>query len=207
MRTDWRVLVPVKVLATAKSRTGLPQAERAALALAMLADVLAAARACPAVASVHVLSADPEVARLARHLDASLIVSPAGPGLNAEVAHALADPALEGPVCVLVADLPALTAADLAGVLAAAPESVPSFVPSLDDGTTMLLLPPGTALMPAFGPRSAAMHARGATRIADASDRARLDVDTPADLGAAARLGLGERTAAWLRDRSLTTSA
>ncbi|MGC1289028.1 MAG: 2-phospho-L-lactate guanylyltransferase, partial [Streptosporangiaceae bacterium] len=55
----WSLVIPVKVLALAKSRlTGLPGGRRAELALAMAADAVTAASACPAVDSVIVVTDD-----------------------------------------------------------------------------------------------------------------------------------------------------
>src|SRR5260370_31458536 len=66
MRTDtplsWSVVIPVKVLAQAKSRlSGLADADRAAMALAMAADTVSAAVACPAIGAGIVVSDDPAV--------------------------------------------------------------------------------------------------------------------------------------------------
>src|SRR5487761_1489753 len=55
----WSVVIPVKVLARAKSRlTGLAGARRPELALALAADTVAAAVGCPEVAAVIVVSDD-----------------------------------------------------------------------------------------------------------------------------------------------------
>jgi 2-phospho-L-lactate guanylyltransferase len=72
------------------------------------------------------------------------------------------------------------------------------FVPDVPGtGTTLLAAPPGVPLDPRFGPGSAAAHAAsGAIRLEGDWPSLRQDVDTPADLVAAARLGLGPRSAA-----------
>jgi 2-phospho-L-lactate guanylyltransferase len=54
----------------------------------------------------------------------------------------------------------------------------------------------GTALDPQFGPDSCARHRRsGAIELTGAWPGLRCDVDTPADLVAARRLGVGAATA------------
>jgi 2-phospho-L-lactate guanylyltransferase len=65
-------------------------------------------------------------------------------------------------------------------------------------GTT-LLTAVGTALLPAFGPGSAAAHlAGGAVPLAGDWPGLLRDVDTPDDLRAALALGAGPRTRALL---------
>jgi 2-phospho-L-lactate guanylyltransferase len=61
----------------------------------------------------------------------------------------------------------------------------------------MLAVRPGTPLRPAFGPGSAARHVADAVTL-DAAPGLRCDVDTAADLQAAAELGVGPATAAAL---------
>ena len=56
---SWSLVIPVKVLALAKSRlSGLAGPRRAELALAMAADTVAAAVACPVIAAVIVVTDD-----------------------------------------------------------------------------------------------------------------------------------------------------
>ena len=63
MPLTWSVVIPVKVLARAKSRlAGLAGPARSELALAMAADTVRAAAACPAVAAVVVVTDDPAAA-------------------------------------------------------------------------------------------------------------------------------------------------
>lgn len=65
------------------------------------------------------------------------------------------------------------------------------------DGTVLLTAAPGVPLDPQFGPGSATAHARsGALALVGEWPTLRRDVDTPADLAAAAALGLGPHTAA-----------
>lgn len=100
-------------------------------------------------------------------------------------------------VVALTADLPAMRPEDLeAALVAAARTGRRAFVPDLEGtGTVLLAAPAGEALAPQFGPGSAAAHLRsGAVRLDGAWPSLRRDVDTAADLDAAARLGLGAHT-------------
>ncbi|GAA4247985.1 hypothetical protein GCM10022255_026120 [Dactylosporangium darangshiense] len=100
-------------------------------------------------------------------------------------------------VVALTADLPAMRPEDLESALvAAARTGRRAFVPDLEGtGTVLLAAPAGQALTPHFGPGSAAAHLRsGAVRLDGAWPSLRRDVDTAADLDAAARLGLGTHT-------------
>jgi 2-phospho-L-lactate guanylyltransferase len=80
------------------------------------------------------------------------------------------------------------------------PASARAFVAdATGTGTTLLAAAPGVELAPAYGPRSRQSHlASGAAELPGAPGL-RLDVDTPEDLQAAVRLGLGAATAAVVR--------
>ncbi|MGI4895505.1 MAG: hypothetical protein ACRYF3_10375, partial [Janthinobacterium lividum] len=67
-RGVWRVVVPVKGGAEAKTRLDLPPAQRRTLATAMALDCLQAALATPGVALVLCVSDDPDIAAAARAL-------------------------------------------------------------------------------------------------------------------------------------------
>ncbi len=191
----WTVLVPVKDLGSAKSRLrgALPAVPHQDLVLALVLDTLAAALACPAVAAVLVVSADEAVAAAARGAGAKVLPDPTT-GLNPALDHAAAA-AGGGPLAALAGDLPALRGTDLTATLAAA--TVRGYVPDrAGTGTTLLAAPAGVPLAPHFGPGSARAHARSGAVALPAGASLRLDVDTPADLAAAARLGLGARTGA-----------
>ncbi|MEJ5914926.1 2-phospho-L-lactate guanylyltransferase [Pseudokineococcus sp. 1T1Z-3] len=215
--TRWRVVLPVKGGPTAKSRLGGEAAARGELALAMAMDCLEAVLRTPGVERAVVVTGDAEVGRRAHGVGAVVVVpsSPVGhrTPLDAAVAdgvRAAAGGQLDGAgtgVAVLLADLPALDPVELARALAEA-------AGALADGACAALLPDaegsGTALLAAAGPEglrtaygagSAERHeALGARRLAPVPDlpTVRRDVDTPADLQAARRLGLGRRTRALL---------
>jgi 2-phospho-L-lactate guanylyltransferase len=104
-------------------------------------------------------------------------------------------------VGALQADLPALRPAELdAAIAAALATGGRAFTADAEGtGTTFLLAAAGTALEPRFGGGSAERHrASGAVPLAGAWPSLRRDVDTPADLAAAVRLGVGAHTRAAL---------
>jgi 2-phospho-L-lactate guanylyltransferase len=116
---------------------------------------------------------------------------------RADAARADAARADAVSVVALTADLPAMRPEDLESALvAAARTGRRAFVPDLEGtGTVLLAAPAGQSLTPHFGPGSAAAHLRsGAVRLDGAWPSLRRDVDTAADLDAAARLGLGAHT-------------
>ena len=119
-------------------------------------------------------------------------------GLNAALAEAAAAASRNWPadgVVALVGDLPALRPDELAAALAAAAKQPRSFVADhTGAGTTLLAAAPGTALEPRFGAGSARRHRAIATPL-PAGAGLRHDVDTAADLAAAAAVGLGPATA------------
>ncbi|TDC30163.1 2-phospho-L-lactate guanylyltransferase [Micromonospora sp. 15K316] len=197
----WAVVVPVKPLTVAKSRLrgALPGVPHEELALALAADTVRAARACPLVADVLLVTDDARVGAVARELGARVLPDLPAAGLNAAFRYG-AEAAGTGWVAGLTADLPALRPAELADALRAAqdgPTARRYVADAPGDGTVLLTAPPGVDLEPRFGLRSAAAHAAsGALPLTGEWPSLRRDVDRPADLAAAARLGLGPRTAA-----------
>src|SRR5262245_8163176 len=119
-------IVPVKPLHLAKGRLSvvLTAAERRALVLAMLGDVLAALRATELVRKTIVVSRDAEVLALAARLGAAALVE-RGDELNAAYAQAAAFAKLSGATALvaLPADLPLLVPDEIAGLVAAGSEA------------------------------------------------------------------------------------
>jgi 2-phospho-L-lactate guanylyltransferase len=207
---SWSLVVPVKVLAQAKSRlTGLASPLRAELALAMVADTVAAATAASSVAAVLIVTDDAAVREVAADLGAIVLPDQPAAGLNAAVAHGAAYSAANWPDrgrAALAGDVPALQSAEVDAALAAAGTGSAArwsaFVPDADGtGTTLYAAAPGAQFRPEFGVASRDRHlAAGAVEL-DLGDRARglrRDVDTIADLREAATIGLGPRTLAVL---------
>jgi 2-phospho-L-lactate guanylyltransferase len=198
----WAVVVPVKRLASAKSRLrgAIPGVPHERLALALVLDTVAAARACGSVTTVVVVTGDTVAAEALRAYGARIVPEPPGAGLNAALAHGAGVAAgAEHPVAALTADLPALRPAELADVLrSAANRAGRAYVTDTGGtGTTLLAASPGVPLDPHFGAGSGQAHARsGARLLAGAGATVRRDVDTADDLFAAAALGLGPNTSA-----------
>jgi 2-phospho-L-lactate guanylyltransferase len=199
----WSMVIPVKVLALAKSRlTGLPGGRRAELALAMAADAVTAASACPAVDSVIVVTDDAAAGAELSGLGAFVLPDEPGDGLNPalEFGAAYADERWPGRGRAgMAADLPALGAAELARALGEAAQARQAFVADADGtGTTLYTAGPGVAFSPRFGPASREAHrSAGAVELLlPGLDGLRRDVDTIADLRDAARIGLGPHTSA-----------
>lgn len=200
---SWSLVIPVKVLARAKSRlTRLAGTRRPELALALAADTVAAAVACQEVAAVIVVSDDPAAAAELTGLGALVIPDEPDDGLNPALVHGAATAARLHPgtaTGAMAADLPALRAAELGRALRAAGDWPEAFVPDVaGSGTTLYTASPGSRFQPRFGPQSRKEHSRaGATELTLTGIAGlRRDVDTPEDLDSAARLGLGPRTAA-----------
>jgi 2-phospho-L-lactate guanylyltransferase len=203
---SWSVVVPAKRLAVAKTRlrplTAVlgdgSAAGHDALVLALLADTVAAAVACPVVAEVVVVTDDPDAAGVVRALGARPVADEPDAGLNAALAHGALS-AAEPAVAALSSDLPALRPGELAAALGAAATFPTAFVADAQGTGTTLLTAVGVPLEPRFGTGSAEAH-RSAGAAALAGDWPGLvrDVDTDADLRDALALGAGPRTTAVL---------
>lgn len=195
----WAVVIPVKPLATAKTRLrqaalGIPP-ER--LALAFVLDCAAAVLACPQVAELLVVTDDAAVAKALGEAGAFVVPDKPRAGLNAAVRYGAG--MLSGPTAALAGDLPALRPADLAEALDAAGGHERSFVSDAHGTGTVLLAARDGRLDPRFGPDSAAAHtSAGAGPLAGGWASLRRDVDTVADLEVAVALGVGPNTRAVL---------
>jgi 2-phospho-L-lactate/phosphoenolpyruvate guanylyltransferase len=202
---QWTVLILAKALPGAKSRLAPASADAAAhgrLVQAIRRDTADSAGAAAGVARVVLV-----VDRGAPRPDT---IVQSTPGLNAAIVEATGRAAQSWPsdaIAVLVGDLPALRPHELAAALAAAQAHERSFVADRSGtGTTLLAARPGVSLRPAFGPRSAATHARDAVPL-DAGPGLRHDVDTAEDLHAAAEFGLGPATSAALADTDVALTS
>jgi 2-phospho-L-lactate guanylyltransferase len=193
----WTIIIPVKRLAAGKSRLRDAPADDA-LVLAVALDTIDAARDSDAVDRVLVVTGDATVADAVRALGAETVADRPDAGLNPAIALGSARAGSAVPQAALLADVPALRSAELTDALhKAAGTGTRAYVADhAGTGTTLLTAPVGTALDPRFGPGSAAAHAAsGATALDGDWPSLRLDVDTAADLAAAARLGLGAHAA------------
>ena len=146
----WSLVVPVKVLARAKTRlASLAGPDRPALALAMAADTVAAALDCPQVGRVIVVTDDPQAARVLAGLGAAVVRRP--PRAAGSTGRCATGPRTPGHAgrgrgsAALAADLPALRPAELGMALRAAARWPQAFVPDFaGSGTTLYAVRPGT---------------------------------------------------------------
>ncbi|MCA2185004.1 2-phospho-L-lactate guanylyltransferase [Nonomuraea cavernae] len=206
MSNRWSLVIPVKTLVAAKTRLAAATGpHRTRLAVAVACDTVSAALACPLVARVIVVTADPAAAGPLSVLGADVVPDP-DQGLNTALrtgaAHAVRV-APGDPVGALQADLPALRPAELATALTAAAEFDQAFVPdALDVGTTFYGVRAGLPFTPRFGGESRSRHLAGGAKelCVEGIESVRRDVDTPDDLRAAMALGLGGHTAAVVAD-------
>jgi 2-phospho-L-lactate guanylyltransferase len=196
----WGVVIPVKRLSIAKSRlASYGDRTRQELALAFAADVVLAASE---VTRVLVVTDDPDAASALGALGAEVVADDPDAGLNPALEHGadlIRGDATGLGVATLSADLPALRPEELAAALAQVGAGRRGFVADEDaSGTTLLAAGPGAFLRPAFGPGSRLAHLTSGAIELDAGAGLRRDVDTPADLDAAALLGVGPHTRAVL---------
>jgi len=188
------IVVPFRG-AGGKQRLGsLPDDERQALALAMLADVLAA---CRGIGTTVVVTPDAEAARVAAEHEADVVEDP-GSGQGDAVAAALRD--VVGPVLVVNADVPCVVAQDLRRLEAATPEHGLAYVAASDGTTNALGLSAPALFAPLYGPGSAERfrlhaHTLGADVVTAAIPNLADDVDSMADLERL-ELRVGPRTLA-----------
>ncbi|HEY8292680.1 MAG TPA: 2-phospho-L-lactate guanylyltransferase [Thermomicrobiales bacterium] len=185
-------LIPVKGLASAKSRLTPPFSsdERAALTLAMLRHVVAAAQASDVLARITVVSPDTAVLDVAEALGV-VALHQRTVGLNPALDEARADAMCHGADAVLAlhADLPRLDPADIVTMIARLPPP-PAVVLAPDytgSGTNALLIAPPEALPFLFGSDSFARHRAAVERLNLPSAIASMpgiagDVDTPDDV-------------------------
>ena len=165
---DLWAVVPVKERVSAKERLAplLRPEARQALALAMLEDVLAAVPGARDIAGLMVVTVDAEAGRLAARYGARVIEVGARDGHTGAVTAAARLLAAEGRAGMLTlpADIPLVTPAEIAGVLAAHPPA-PSFtiVPSHDErGSNAIACSPPDVVPLRFGDDSFYPHLQAA---------------------------------------------
>jgi 2-phospho-L-lactate guanylyltransferase len=183
-------ILPVKGFGAAKQRLAesLGAGSRLALAQAMFADVLAAARHAPGLDLIAVVTSD-RVAESAAAGSRVLVLREDGDNGHSAAAmigirRALADG--YDRVLLIPGDTPLVQPAELAALLAGATGVV--IVPDRHGtGTNALVLSPPDAIEPSFGPGSlerhvAAAEAAGIPHRVEEIPGLALDVDTPGDL-------------------------
>lgn len=192
-------MVPAKPLARAKARLApaFSATDRRAIVLAMLGDVVAAARAG---FQVWVICSDTDVADAAVAAGAVPVQDETpDAGLNPSLDTATNAAMREGfaGVLVLASDVPCATPEDVAALLVRGGVAI---APSSDGtGTNALWRSPPGVIPAAFGPSSRAAHERlareaGVDPTIVRRPRLALDVDVPEDLVAALETGVGTLT-------------
>ena len=199
-------VVPVKALDASKSRLAARDREWARdLSLAMMGDVIEALLEVAALGRVAVVTPDPQVAQAAEQAGAEALLRDA-PGLNPSIELAAAEIAPEpgAGVLVVLGDVAALAADEVARLLEAGAAGGVVLAPSRDGGTSALLRIPRDVIPARFGPDSAkrhreeALHA-GVRYVELALPSLAIDVDVREDAVEILRLGtLGRRTRAAL---------
>ena len=195
-----QAIVPQKALTIAKGRLSavLSRAARAQLSLWLLESVCRALGAVDSVEAVTVMTPDPDVQRHAARWGVRATFD-ARPDLNGALAALFAG--LAGPehaLLVVAADLPMLRPSDVVALITRGAQRSIVLAPSKDGtGTNALLLPPGVAMPPAYGPGSFFAHRDRARRLGLGVVEIRrpglgFDVDTPADLNGLERTAWSE---------------
>ncbi len=204
------IVIAVKSPERGKSRlSDLPRRQRAALARAFAADVIAVAVDAAGPGGVLVVTDDVGIAKLARDLAAVPVSERPAGGLNPALLLGRDAAVRLRPGTAIVAlqgDLPAIRLEELSSAIEAAEsQSSASFVPdATGSGTALLHWPDALTFRPSFGEQSAQRHrddgAVDLTADAQSSDARwaglRRDVDTTSDLTEAIALGVGPATRA-----------
>lgn len=202
------ILLPVKDTSRAKQRLAgvYSQAERTALALAMMKDVFAAVAECRAAEHVFVVSSDAFALEAARARGWQVLREDAQVSESASVDWASRELAARGfdAALRLPCDIPLVCAAEIAELLEVAQRAAAEVAstepgrsarlcvisPSRDGtGTNALLRVPPDLFPSHFGPDSFAKHLREAESCGAAvrivrNERIELDVDDADDLAA-----------------------
>jgi len=209
----WAV-VPVKETADAKQRLGMlvPAKLRSSLALTMLEDVLDALTAVPVLAGIMVMTADAAAANIAARHGARIEAENARGGHTAVIAAAARILAAEhcAGMVQLPADIPLVSAQEITTLLECH-RPAPSFTiaPARDErGSNGIVVSPPDAVPLTFGddsflPHLAAARLRGIDPQVVKLKGIGLDIDTPEDLHAFARLKSATRTQAFLERSGL----
>lgn len=216
MANDWRArrdvwaVVPVKEFARAKQRLAaiLSPRMRGELAAAMFEDVIHALSEVRDLAGIVVVTVDPAAAAIALRYGADVWSDGARDGHTGAVTAAARRLAAKGSTMVTMpGDIPRVTAADIAEVLAAHPAGAAfTIAPAWDErGSNAILCSPADLVPLRFGsdsffPHLAAARALGLKPAIVRNDAIALDLDEPAEL--ARFMEKPSRTRAWaLLDR------
>lgn len=197
-------LIPVKRLEESKSRLlpQLPDAQRQALTLAMLEDLIEALAQTPGIDRIAVTTPDSLVADRASKAGAEILMR-AEPGLNAalEDGRQRLFPESDDGFLIVLGDVAGAMPEDFSTLLKAGSGSNSDGVwlaPSSDGGTSALLQIPANAIPCCFGRNSSKRHREAAVaagipffeiELASLS----IDLDQPEDLDAFSKTQSGGR--------------
>lgn len=196
MTARFALLIPVKPWHLAKSRLAGAAKTSPELARAFALDAIAAARQCPLVDAVYVITNQQGL--VVPGVD---VLPDEGAGdLNAAIraaASSVRRRRADLPIVTMCADLPCLRSEDLTTALDAASRGATRhFVADAAGTGTTLLAARSGELAPSFGPDSARLHHEsGAVPLRAEMASLRRDVDTPEDLLTARKIGVGSHTA------------
>lgn len=204
-QADIGLIIAVKRLAAAKTRLAsvFDSPAREQVVVAMLIDTITAAAQVSGLGRITVVTPDRHAADAARGLGAAVLPDPTpddhpdplNNAIAAAEAHIRSATGATPNIVVLQADLAALRPHEFTGAIDAARKHPRSFVSDRHGTGTAALFAFGSSLRPAFGPESARRHRRsGAVELDGVWPGLRCDIDTPDDLAAARRLGVGAAT-------------
>lgn len=186
------ILVPIKDLRNAKQRLSpaLTEQDRQSLATAMTEDVLDALQPFATSPGVAVVSGDPWASQQARSRKFTVIVDDVQGGETAAIEMATAFAIGQGAEFTVVfpADIPLITAEEVAALLSLRPEKGCVISPASDGrGTNGILRAPADLIPLRFGndsflPHLAAAKATGLEVIVREFPGIGLDIDRPEDL-------------------------
>lgn len=183
-------LVPVKSLQKSKSRlaTVLSPRERANLTRNLLERTIAVLQETSAFAQVLVITRDEQAQQIGRQMRTLTFAESEGQGLNGALTEATAHATAAGAVQILIlpADLPLVTAADVAQLLHFAEDSLVICSDTHQTGTNALLRPTICPFTYQYGENSFALHTaearrRGLTIVPLQIPNIQFDLDTPYD--------------------------
>jgi 2-phospho-L-lactate guanylyltransferase len=198
MTNDWRArrdvwaVVPVKEFAQAKQRLAaiLSPRMRRELAAAMFEDVIQALSEARDLAGIVVVTVDPAATAIAPRYGAQVWTDGAHDGHTGAVTAAARRLAANGSTMLTMpGDIPRVTAADVAQVLAAHPAGAAfTIVPAWDErGSNTILCSPADLVRLRFGsdsffPHLSAARALGLNPTIVRNEAIALDLDEPAEL-------------------------
>jgi 2-phospho-L-lactate guanylyltransferase len=203
-------ILPVKRFGAAKQRltSGVSRERRAAIVAAMLEDVLEAIGEARSIERTIVVTGEPAAAELVLAAGAEVVDDPDEGGHSGAALAGVARAEELGAdrVVLLPGDCPLLDPRELERLLTGVPDRYVAVVPDRHGtGTNALVLSPPGAIAPAFGEGSRARHVAaareaGVPHSVEELPSLGLDLDTPADVVALARVleadrGRARRTA------------